>query len=150
MAHIANDRLLASNFNSRLKHALLIFGDEAFYTGDKKHEGIANFMVTQEYLAIEFKGKDVIFVKNHIRLLVSPNNNWAVPTGLEERRFCVLDIGTKKVQNTKKFTAICEQIDNGGREALLYGLLHYDLAGANLKDFPHLGHDNFESLPQGL
>jgi hypothetical protein len=35
-------------------------------------------------------------VQNYVRLLVTGNNNWLVPAGLEERRFAVLDVSDAK------------------------------------------------------
>ena len=49
---------------------MLVFADEAFWAGDKASEGALKAMVTEEQLPIEYKGKDVLYVKNHIHLLV--------------------------------------------------------------------------------
>jgi len=134
--HIQNSKHLIGNFNSHLKNALIVFADEAFWAGDKQAEGILKGLVTEEIFTIEPKGKDAFQIKNHVRLLVSSNNAWVIPAGLEERRFFVIDVGEKHMQDRPYFKKIVRQMDNGGREALLYYLLNYDLSDIDLGVFP--------------
>jgi bifunctional DNA primase/polymerase-like protein/uncharacterized protein DUF5906/CHC2-type zinc finger protein len=134
--HIQQHKHLLGNFNAHLKDALLVFADEAFWAGDKASEGALKAMVTEEQLPIEFKGKDVVYVKNHIHLIVASNHDWVVPAGLEERRFCILDVGEDRMQDGPYFEAIQKQMQQGGSEALLYLLQHHDLKGKNLRTFP--------------
>jgi hypothetical protein len=93
-------------------------------------------MITEEFLPIEFKGKDAIYVRNHIRLLVASNSDWVVPAGPEERRFFVMDVSEARMQDREYFGAIIDQMKSGGREALLHFLLNYDLEGIDLGKFP--------------
>jgi len=134
--HIQNSKHLTGNFNSHLKNALIVFADEAFWAGDKQAEGILKGLVTEEIFTIEPKGKDAFQIKNHVRLLVSSNNTWIIPAGLEERRFFVVDVGEKHMQDRPYFQKIVRQMDNGGREALLHYLLNYDLSDIDLGVFP--------------
>ena len=89
----------SGTFNGHLKQAVVVFADEAFWAGDKAGEGALKAMVTEEHLPIEYKGKDVISVRNHIHLLIASNTEWVVPAGLQERRFCVLDVGDDHMQD---------------------------------------------------
>ena len=41
------------------------------------------------------------------------------------------------MQDRAYFNPIIQQMDNGGREAMLYDLLEYDLDGIDLRKFPH-------------
>ncbi|MCI0625914.1 MAG: DUF5906 domain-containing protein [Acidobacteria bacterium] len=134
--HVADPKHLLGNFNSHLKDALVVFADEAFWPGDKKLEGVLKFLVTEDRLPVEYKGRDVIFVRNHIRLMVSSNNDWVVPAGLDERRFLVLDVGEEHKQDNRYFGALVQQMTNGGREALLDYLLHVDLTDIDLRQIP--------------
>jgi hypothetical protein len=121
---------LTGNFNSHLKDKLVVYADEAFWAGDKKAEGVLKAMITEDTIQIEMKGKDVITFRNHIRLLVTSNQDWVVPAGNEERRFFVIDVGDGRIQDRSYFGGIVSQMNSGGREALLHYLLEYDLAGA--------------------
>jgi len=111
---------------------LVVYADEAFWAGDKKAEGVLKSMITEDTIQIEMKGKDVITFRNHIRLLVSSNHDWVVPAGNEERRFFVVDVGDARIQDRTYFSAIVDQMNSGGREALLHYLLEYDLAGTSV------------------
>lgn len=134
--HVQHSRHLVGHFNGHFKQALVVFADEAFWAGDKAGEGALKAMVTEERLPIEYKGKDVFYVRNHIHLMIASNHDWVVPAGLEERRFCTLDVGEDHMQEKEYFKAIKEQMNNGGREALLHYLMHYDLNGVDLRKFP--------------
>jgi hypothetical protein len=68
--------------------------------------------------------------------MVSSNNEWVVPAGNEERRFFVLDVGEARMKDRAYFGGVVDQLNNGGRAALLHYLLEYDLAGTNLGSPP--------------
>ena len=133
---IHHTKHLVGNFNAHLKDVLLVFADEAFWAGDKSSEGVLKAMVTEEYMQIEPKGRDSFRIKNYIRLMIASNNDWVVPAGLEERRFFIQDVGENHIQDREYFHKIIDQMNNGGREALLYYLQHYDLSGVDLGKFP--------------
>ena len=82
------------------------------------------------------KGKDVITFRNHIRLIVSSNNNWVIPAGNEERRFFVLDVSEARMQDRAYFASIIAEMNSGGREALLQYLLDYDLSATDVGSPP--------------
>ncbi len=134
--HVNSHRQLIGNFNAHLKDASLVFADEALWAGDKSHEGTLKFLVTEEALPIEYKGKDVFFVKNFIHLMISSNHDWVVPAGLDERRFLILDVADTHKQDRQYFGEIMRQMENGGRAALLHFLIHYDISGMDLSRLP--------------
>ena len=134
--HVQHSRHLVGNFNAHLHQAIVVFADEAYGAGDRASEGALKALITEEQLPIEFKGKDVMYVKNHVRLLMASNHDWVVPAGLEERRFFVVDVGEAHMQDIPYFAAIADQMDHGGREALLHHLINVDLAGVDLREFP--------------
>jgi len=134
--HVQHPRHLTGHFNAHLKNALLVFADEAFWVGNKSAEGALKAMITEEYMPIEFKGKDVLHIKNNIRVMIASNHDWIVPAGLEERRFLVLDVSDIHMQDHDYFEDISHQLNNGGREALLHYLLNYDISDINLKKLP--------------
>ncbi len=129
-------RHLTGNFNAHLSDALIVYADEAFWAGDKGGEGALKALITEPFLNLERKGIDVVSVPNYIRLIMSSNNEWVVPAGLEARRFCVLDVSEERMQDTAYFQALAEEMNNGGREAMLYDLQHHDLSQVDLKEVP--------------
>lgn len=134
--HVQHRQHLVGNFNAHLSQAIVVFADEAFWAGDHTGESALKALITEERLPVEFKGRDIFYVKNHIRLLMASNNNWLVPAGLDERRFFIVDVGDKHKQDHPYFAAIKNQMNNGGREALLHYLMNINLDGVNLRIYP--------------
>jgi phage/plasmid-associated DNA primase len=135
--HITHSEHLVGRFNAHLVDALLVFADEAFWAGDKQAEGILKTMVTEETLNFEDKYIRAIPLANHIHIIIASNNEWVVPVGLKGRRFCVLDVSNTHEEDHDYFAAILAQMNQGGREALLYHLLYeVNLDGVNLRNFP--------------
>jgi len=133
---VSQSRHLTGNFNAHLKDCLLLYADEAFWAGDKQSEGVLKALVTEPTFMLENKGFDAVAWPNYVRLLISSNNEWVVPAGMEERRFVVLDLSDARMKDITYFKAVVEQMENGGREALLYFLLKFDLSDVELRDLP--------------
>jgi len=134
--HIINQGQLTGRFNNHLKDALLVFADEAFWAGDKGGEGILKGIITEPTISVEPKGKDVFTVKNHVRLIVASNEDWVVPAGLEERRFCVLDVSDEHMQDSGYFGPVFKQILSGGAQAMLHDMLRLEISDVDLRQAP--------------
>jgi hypothetical protein len=135
-ALVSDPRYVTGRFNAHIVSCLLLHCDEAFWAGDKAAEGKLKDLITGKHQFIEFKGKEAIRVLNYVRLLVTGNADWQVPAGFGERRFAVLDMGEKHTQDHAYFAAIDDELNNGGREALLHHLLNFDLSSVNLREMP--------------
>jgi hypothetical protein len=127
---------LVGNFNAHLRDKLLVFADEAFWAGDKKSEGVLKALITEDTLAIEMKGVDVQTSPNFTRLILASNNEWLIPASADQRRFVVLEAGVARQQDSAYFKAIADQMENGGRQALMKFLMDRDLYGINLRNIP--------------
>jgi hypothetical protein len=133
---VADERYVTGKFNAHMASLLMLHADEAFWAGDKRAEGKLKDLVSGKQHLIEFKGVDPVRVQNLIRLFVTGNPDWLVPTGFDERRFAVLDVRATHAQDHPYFAAIDEEMANGGREALLQYLLNFDLSTVNLRSIP--------------
>ncbi len=122
--HITNPRHLTGNFNAHLIDCLLLFADEAFWAGDKSSEGALKTLITEEFRAVEIKGKDVFQARNFTRLLIASNKSWVVPSELHDRRFVILDVNPQRARDIKYFGKMMKQMESGGYEALLWFLLN--------------------------
>jgi hypothetical protein len=127
---------LTGRFNSHLKDRLLVYCDEAVWGGNRTAEGKLKALITEEYNLIEPKGVNPFSVKNHARFIIASNADWVVPAGIDERRMFVLDVNPKYQREHEYFNKLIQQMENGGREAMLYDLLEYDYSTINLKEFP--------------
>jgi Family of unknown function (DUF5906) len=133
---VSNPRHLLGNFNAHLQDAVVVFADEAFIAGDRQAEGTLKMMITEPTIPIERKHRDVVTAKNVIHLIIASNDSWVVPAGLDERRFCVLDVSDERAQDHNYFGAIQQQLDAGGLSAMLHDLRRFDCSGVNLRQPP--------------
>lgn len=127
--HVFSSRQITGNFNYHLRDAVVLFSDEAIYAGNKAEESVLKGLITERYIPIEGKHRDLIMVRNNLHVIMSTNNQWAVPAGLDERRFFVLNMKDDDAvkQNSAYFNAIKLQMDNGGRGRLLHDMLQRDI-----------------------
>jgi Family of unknown function (DUF5906) len=137
-AHIANGDQLTGRFNASVGKSCFVFLDEAVWAGDKKGEGVLKALITEPTLSLEAKFRDPITVKNCLRIMVASNNEWAVPAGVGDRRWLILNINNRYAgtKNATYFAALKLEIDNGGAAAMLHDLLAIDLSGFNVRDVP--------------
>lgn len=134
--HISNSKHLVGHFNAHLRYASLVFADEGYWAGDKQGESSLKTLITEKRLTIEAKGRDAFSVTNTIHLIIASNNDWVVPAGPEERRFCVMDVSESHMQDNKYFSRINAQLDAGGHEAFFYDLLNRDISEFDVYDVP--------------
>lgn len=133
---VTDSKHLVGSFNAHLRDCVVLFADEAFYAGDKKHESILKGLVTEETIMIEGKGVDAEMSPNFVHIMMASNSDWVVPAGADERRYFVLDVGDDRMQDKAYFRAIRDELDNGGREALLHHLLTRDISKFDVRQFP--------------
>lgn len=125
--HVTNSKAVTGNFNSHLRDCVVLFADEAVWAGNRSEEGALKGMITEPTIVIEGKGRDMVTCRNMIHLVVAANADWAVPAGMDERRFCVLEVSDAKKQDSDYFRAIQKQLQNGGQARLLHDLLARDV-----------------------
>jgi hypothetical protein len=126
----ADQRYLAGNFNAHLENKLLFVLDEAFWSGDKKIEGILKHLVTGRKHNIERKGQEAYTVDNCLRVVVLGNEDWLVPASDDERRYAVFDVGNARKEDRKFFREMRLGMEAGG-----YGLLLQYLLDVDISDF---------------
>lgn len=136
---VDDPRYIVGNFNAHMASCLLLQAEEAVWAGDKHAEGRLKGLITSESQMIEAKGIDPIRIRNFVRLMMTSNEDWVVPAGMDERRFCVLDVHPRCAQNHDYFGEMQNELDRGGRERLLFDLLHFDLGQINLRQIPRTG-----------
>lgn len=136
---VDDPRYVTGNFNQHMAQCLLLQAEEAVWAGDKAAEGRLKGLVTSDFQMIEAKGVDPVRLQNFIRILMTSNEDWVVPAGKDERRFAVFDVHPRCAGNHEYFAEMEAELSGGGREALLYDLLHFDLSGINLRTIPKTG-----------
>jgi len=151
-AHVANGDQLTGRFNASIAKSCLVFLDEAVWAGDKKAEGVLKGLITEPSLSLEAKFRDPITVANKLRIIVASNNEWAVPAGIGDRRWLILNVDNSYAgtSHADYFDALGSEIKNGGMAAMLHDLLAMDLNGFNVRMVPRTAakaHQQALSLP---
>lgn len=114
-------------FNALLRNCLLLYADEAFWAGDKQGESTLKGLITEPSIVIESKGVNAEIWKNRLHVVMTSNADWVVPAGHDSRRYAMFDVAESHKQNKNYFDPLYAELDNGGREAMLYDLLRVDL-----------------------
>ncbi len=135
--HISNAKYLVGAFNGHLLDVCFLFADEAFYSGDKQHEGVLKAMVTEPTILIERKGIDAVAQSNYLKILMATNSKFAVPTSRDERRYCVTDVSSERIGDAAYFNALHQDCNSEEiQSAFLYEMLHVDLSDWNSGKIP--------------
>lgn len=119
-----NMKHLVGGFNAALSGKILVFADEAFWAGNKASIGALKRLITEPTLTIERKGIDAVEEPNYIHLFMATNEDWAIPAGLDERRFLALKVPPTHKQDTAYFAALEHELKTGGIAAFLHLLLN--------------------------
>jgi len=133
--HVTQESQLTGRFNGHFADSTLIFADELIWGGDKKHRGTLYAMVTEKYLMVERKNFDAVPFRNLNRMVIASNNDWVVPTGMDGRRWFVLDVSSVRKGNARYFTKLGKALADGGYGALLHHYLHKKIK-SNLRVAP--------------
>jgi hypothetical protein len=135
--HISNAKHLTGNFNAHLRDCVMLFADEAFFAGDRAGEGVLKALITEPSLPIEGKYQNLVEVINMLHIFMSSNSDWVVPAAIDERRFCVTNVADNRIGDRAYFTAITQQMENGGLAALIHDMLHRDISNFEVRDVPN-------------
>lgn len=135
---ITSSEHLTGRFNDHLRDCIFLFADEAVKAYDKDGESRLKGLITEPTLVYEGKGKDAKRGKNRLHVGMASNEDWFIPMGLEgERRFLLQRANQNKVGQHGWFEKLNDQLNQGGREALLWDLMQRDISGwAPRKEIP--------------
>jgi Family of unknown function (DUF5906) len=127
---------ITGQFNGHMGEAIVLFADECFIASDNRHEQILKVLVTERQWLIEKKGIDAVRSNSCLHIILACNSEWSVPVDADDRRYCCIEVGDGRKRDHDYFAALDEQMQRGGRAALLGLLLKMDLTGFHAEDFP--------------
>ncbi len=127
-------------FNDRLETTVLLGLEEAVAPQNKAADGTLKDLVTRTTLRLEGKFFGVWTAPNHLRIIVTSNNEHVVRADGSERRYAVFDVtnphqADPDVRRTY-FGRMVEQMETGGYSAMLSELLARDIRGWNAEVIP--------------
>jgi hypothetical protein len=130
---VSAGRHLTGNFNAHLDGKIFLTCEEAFWGGEKAAAGVLKDLITSETLQIEGKFANVVERPNYVNVVFISNNSWVIPTdGQDARRFLVLTCLPTRKKDAAFFGAIDDQMENGGLEAMVHELTHWNPETVNL------------------
>ncbi|EIM04121.1 bifunctional DNA primase/polymerase [Rhodanobacter denitrificans] len=135
--HLNDPNQLSGQFTGHLAGRVFVFADEAVFAGDRSSTPRLKAMITEQQLPMERKGIDIVQVRNCAHILMASNDDWVVPAGPLERRFCVLDVARDRIGDTAYFGRIRAQMRAGGLAAMLHDLQALDVSAFDVWDYPH-------------
>jgi hypothetical protein len=133
---VRNSTQVTGNFNAHLDDTIMLYIDEAWWAGNKEGEGVLKGLITEPTLFIVPKHIDGKTSRNMLHIIMTSNNDWVVPAGADERRYCVLDVSDRRQNDRAYFDALIKEIENGGLGAMLYDLLQTDISNFEVRDVP--------------
>ena len=134
--HITSSTLLVGRFNAHLRDNCVLFADEVSWKGDKSGEGILKGLITEPIITYEGKGTPAEAGRNCLNIILSSNENWVVPAGLDnERRYAVTRV-RNVLQPPDYWTSLQEELLEGGYGAMLYELQNQDISKFNVFKVP--------------
>ncbi len=119
---------VVGRFSGHLMSKRFVFIDEGTFGGNRQVAGQLKVRITEPVLMFERKGIDPIKMKNRMIFMVASNELSAVPADINDRRWQVFDVGDNHRGDRAYFSAIADQLENGGHEAMLYDLLKRDIS----------------------
>lgn len=134
--HIQNSEHLTGRFNSHLKSTVALFVDEAFFVGDRAGHNILKGLITEDRIMIEPKNVNAYPAKNYLKIIMATNETHAIPAGIDERRFFIIQVSDRVKQDHKYFTKLNKWWDKGGKNNFFTLLERIDLSQFNIREVP--------------
>lgn len=135
---VTQDKHLIGAFNRHLAGTLLLHSEEALYGGDRKHASVIRSLITDEFRMFEQKGLDAKKINNFLRLIMVSNSPHAAPAMPGDRRYTVIDMGSRKAHDALIEKVLIEKTSNGPAALFHYLLNEFDydpkLAWKNVKN----------------
>lgn len=114
---------LTSQFNAQLTEKLVVFADEAVWGGGKHQRGILYALITDKVIQANEKFRAQRRMESYCRLIVATNEDWAVPTTMNARRFLVLRVGDGNREDFDFFEDMMQNLRKGGAKRLFKDLM---------------------------
>ena len=128
---------LTGKFNAHQAQALLLHVEEGFWAGDRAAAGSLQSVITASTSLIEPKGVDPFMVDSFLRVFISSNEKWVVPTSPDERRYAVFNVSESHLQDKPYFAALRREMAGGGLGGLLHFLQSFDLSDFDVRAVPN-------------
>ncbi len=130
---------ITGNFNAVLERSYFIFLDEALFAGNRRASDALKSLVTEPFVQINEKFQPSRQIRSYHRFVAATNADHFKNTERDDRRDFTLRVSEDKKGDFGYWTALNQEIGNGGAEALAHDLMAMDLTDFNVRDKPNTG-----------
>lgn len=134
--HITDSDLVLGKHNSMLEGCVFLFADEAFYAGDKAEKRRMKTLITEPTIAIHHKYARAEEHPNYVHMMLAANDDWFLDVDVDDRRFLILEVSSKRVGDHEYWKTIKSDLDDGGYANLLFSLATLDISSFNPRVVP--------------
>lgn len=131
---------IVGRFNAHLEDTLLLGVEEAFAPQNRAADGTLKDLITTHTLRLEDKFFSAWSAPNHLRIIMTSNNDQVVRADGFDRRYAVFEVlspfGDDPDGRRRYFGEMVEQMETGGYEAMLGELLSRDISSWNPEAIP--------------
>ena len=131
---------IVGRFNAHLETTLLLGVEEAFAPQNRAADGTLKDLITTDTLRVEDKFFSAWNAPNHLRIIMTSNNDQVVRADGFDRRYAVFEVLSPHQNDPdarrRYFGEMVEQMESGGYEAMLGELLTRDIASWNPEAIP--------------
>lgn len=132
---------VVGTFANFAEDKLLVVLEEALFSGDPRHANAAKHMITSNKQTVEKKYEQQYSVNCSPGFIFCSNSDEPVHVTPDERRFFALRALSSRIGDKAYFKTIIDEMNSGGREAMLYELQHRDIETFNaMGDMPYTKH----------
>lgn len=129
---------VVGQFTNFAEDKLLVVLEEALFSKDPRHVNATKHMITSDKQTVEVKYEQQRSVNCSPGFIFCSNSDEPVHVTPDERRFLALLVSPEKIGDKAYFTALCDQMDNGGVAAMLYDLQHRNISNFDpMGDMPY-------------
>ena len=123
-SHIVNAEHLCGTFNGIVATSILVVLDECIYPGNHSHASVLKSLLQDEQKILRNLYKDAVMIPSYDHVIINSNESFCVKAEKGCRSYATVLVSSRHQGDSAYWTSLYKHIGNGGREALLYHLLH--------------------------
>ncbi len=134
--HVGRIETVLGNFNGALERSYVVFLDEAFFFGDRRHTEALKSLVTEPTVTINEKHQPTRQVESFHRFVIATNAGHVKHTDSDDRRDLVLQVSDRHQGDSAYWNALYAQIKGDGTAAFMHDLSQVDLSDFDVRQRP--------------
>jgi len=134
--HVYKTANVTGSFNADLERTFIVFLDEALFAGDRASSDALKSLITEEVIHINEKHQPSRQIRSFHRFVIATNAEHVKHTDRDDRRDFVLRVSEAFKDDRAYWTALVQEMEQGGTAAMVHDLLAMDLSDFNVRAKP--------------